>query len=285
LVLAPEDTFSFELFVPNALRRDLDKVVTLHLEREFPLARDQFGVDYQIQEHLLHTEKIRVQVLIAHRTQVDQLRDLAQQWGLRPTRIGAPGAGDAIIGDFLRSPLRFRTMRPTLLERRLFAVVLALGFSLGALIAGQWTYERIVVDSHLRHINSQAQVASRLEARLMHESAPMRDLLKIAHVPDASDVLAALTRTVPSYAWVYRLHVEAPSSGAVVIRIGAFAPPATALVSALEDTHRFGTVQLVSATSAGGPSGLDRLKLTASHAAASPAIFGQDNTVSTSATP
>ncbi len=171
----------------------------------------------------------------------------------------------------------------TLLERRLAAIVVALAVMLGGLIAAQWAYERIVVDAKLRDINAQAQVASRLANRLTRESAPARELLKIARVPDASDVLAALTQTIPSYAWVYQLNIEAPSTGATVISMGAFAPPGTALVSVLQDTHRFGTVQLVSATPAGGPPGLDRLMITASPAAANPPISGQDETGGTSA--
>ncbi len=67
LVLAPEDTFSFDFYVPHALRRDLDKVITLHLESALPLARDQFGVDYLIREHLPGTGKVRIQVIVAHR--------------------------------------------------------------------------------------------------------------------------------------------------------------------------------------------------------------------------
>jgi len=284
LVLAPEDTFSFDLLVPHALRRDLDKVIALHLEGALPLARDQFGVDYQIREHLPSTGKFRVQVLVAHRSQLDRLHDLAQQWQVRPTRIGALGETGSIVGDFLRSPFRFRRMQLTLLERRLSALVLALACMLGALIAGQWAYERIVVDGQLRRIDSEARVASRLAGRLTRESAPAQELVKIAGVPDASDVLGDLTRTVPSYAWVYQLQVEAPTTGDIAIRMGAFAPPATTLVSVLQDARRFGTVQLVSATSGGGPSGLDRLELTASRAAASPTISGQDESGGTSAT-
>ena len=232
LVLAPEDTFSFDLFVPQALCRDLDKVIALHLERELPLARDQFGVDYQIREH--GAGKIRVRVRVAHRMQLDQLRDLAQQWELRPTRIGARGEAGLIVGDFLRSPFRFQTMSLTLLERRLSAVVFALAFMLGALVVGQWAYERIVVDAQLRHINSQAQVASQLDDGLMRQSAPAQDLFNIARVPYASDILAGLTRAVPSYAWVYQLHIEAPSTGAVVIHMEAFAPRTAALLSDLK---------------------------------------------------
>jgi hypothetical protein len=282
LVLAPEDTFSFDLFVPQALRRDLDKVITLHLERELPLARDQFGVDYRIREHLSSTGTIRVQVLVAHRTQLEELRDLAQKWGLRATRIGAPAEGGLIVGDFLRGRFRFGTMTLSPPERRLSAVVSALACTLGALVLGQWTYERIAVHAQLRRVNSQAQLASRLADRLTRESAPARDLLNIERVPDASDALAALTQAVPSYAWVYQLRIEAPSTGAVVIHMEAFAPPSTSLLSDLEDTHRFGTVQLVSATSGVGPSGLDRLKLSASRPAASPVPSEEDEMRDTS---
>lgn len=264
LVLAHDDTFSFDLLVPHALRRDLDKVIALHLESALPFAPDQFAVDYQIREHLPSSGKIRVKVLVAHRRRLDQLRDLAHQWELRPTRISAPGEAGAISGDFIRSSIRFRSIRLSLLERRLSVLVLALALMNGALIVGQWTYERIVIDTELQRVNVQAQIASHLADRLRRESAPVRDLVRIARAPDASDVLADLTRTIPSYAWVYKLHVEASSTGPVAISMGAFAPQATMLVSLLANTHRFGTVQLISATSAGGPGGLDRLALTAS---------------------
>ena len=225
LVLAPEDTLSFELLIPHALGRDLDKVIALRLERELPLARDQFGVDYHVREHLSGTGKIRVQVLVAHRSHLDQLRELAQRWNLRATRIAALSDAGAFVGDFLRNPFRFRMMRLTLLERRLSALVLVLACMLGALTAGQWVYERIVVGAQLRRVDAQAQVASHLTEQLNRESAPARDLLRIMRVPDASDVLAALTRTVPPYAWVYQLTVDAPTSGGASIRMGAFAPP------------------------------------------------------------
>lgn len=267
LVLASADIFSFDLLVPQAGRRDLDKVITLHLETALPLAHDQFGLYYRIRERLPNAGKIWVEVLVAHRTRLDQLRDLAQQWDLRAPRIAAPNEAGGFVGDFIRSPFRFRMIRMTLLERRLATTVLALTVMLGGLIAAQWVYERIVVGAKLRDISAQARVASRLADRLTRESAPARELLKIAAVPDASDVLAALTKAVPSYAWVYELHLEAPSTGAVVIDMGAFAPPSSTLVGDLEATRRFGTVQLDSATSSGGPSGLDRLTLTVSRTA------------------
>ena len=275
LVLAPDDVLKFDLLVPESLGRDLDKVIALHLERELPLARDQFGVDYDVLEHARDTGKIRVRVLVAHRRQIDQLRELAQQWGLRPARIGALGEAGEIIGDFLRSSLRLRTLQLTSFERRLFAVACALGLALAALIAGQWTYERVVVDAQLRRIDSKAAIASHLADRFVRESAAARALLTIARVPDASDLLAALTQAVPSYAWVYQLHAHASSTGATTIHIEAFAPAATALVGVLDGARRFGTVQLISATSVGSSSDLDRLELTASRGAAHSAIFGQ----------
>lgn len=285
LVLAPEDTLRFDLLVPHALGRDLDSAIALQLERELPLAREQLGVDYQMREHLPGSGKNRVQVLVAHRSQLEDVRNRVEQWGLRPVRIRASGEDGAVVGDFLRSPFRFRTMPLSRLERRLLVAVCVLSLMLGTLVAGQWTYERIAVDEQLRRLAPQSELASSLAARLVDESTPARDLINIERVPDASDVLSALTRTIPTYAWVYRLHVDASSTGAVLIRMGAFAPPASALLSILEDTHRFGTVQLISATATGGPAGLDRLKLIASRSPATPTTSVRDSTDTTGVTP
>ncbi|MGA7538944.1 MAG: hypothetical protein WBW93_09260 [Steroidobacteraceae bacterium] len=267
LVLAPSEVFKFDLILPEVPERDLKAMIELHLEREWPVSRDRFAVDYWITQRLRSSCSIRVQVLIARHEHLERLRGLAQGWGLRPVRIGAPNESEKIVGDFLPRRFRFRPFRSLALvplERRLAAAVAVLAFALVAVIAGQWAYERLLVSAALARVSGRATVAVHLAQDFARESLPAWELLRIAAHPDAVDALESLTRSIPANAWVYKLDISAPSTSTPQIRLTAFAPAAATLVDILQRTHHFGTVHLDWAVSNGTRSGLDQLQLTTS---------------------
>lgn len=267
LVLAPSEVFKFDLILPEVSEHDLKAVIDLHLEREWPISRDRFVVDYSIGQRPHSSGSVKVQVLIARHEHLESLRELAQSWGLRAVRIGTADESGKIVGDFLPRRFRFRPIRSVALaplERKLAAAAALLALALAALIAAQWTYERLVVGAALARLSGHATAATRLAHEFASKSLPARQLLQISARPDAADVLGSLTRSIPADAWVYKLDVSAPSSGTPNIQLTAFAPAAATLVDTLQQTHRFGIVRLDWAVSNGTRSGLDQLQLTAS---------------------
>lgn len=270
IVLAPSEVFKFELILPEVPERDLTAMIDLHLEREWPVARDRFSVDHRVVQRLRLRGSIRVEVLLARHEHLEKLRELAQGWGLRLVRIAAAGESGEIVGDFLPRRFRFKPIRAAALaplERNLATATAVLALALTVVIAGQWIYERLVVGAALTRVSQRAAVATRLAHELARQSLPARELLRISTTPDAIDALGSLTRSVPVNAWVYELDVSVPGTGTPKIRLTAFAPAASALVDTLQQTHRFGTVHLDWAMSNGTRSGLDQLQLTASSGA------------------
>lgn len=267
LALAPSEVFTFDLILPEVSERDLEAVIDLHLEREWPVSRDRFAVDYRVLQRVRARRDIKVQVLIARHEHIERLRELAQKWGLRTVRIGSADESGKIVGDFLPRRFRLRPIRSAALaplERKLAAAAVVLALALTAVIAAQWIYERLVVGAALARLNSHATVASHLAHELTGESLPARQLLRISARPDAVDVLGSLTRSIPANAWVYKLDVSVAGGRASNIQLTAFAPAAATLVDILQQTHRFGAVRLDWAVSNGTRSGLDQLQVTAS---------------------
>lgn len=264
IVLAPQDTLQFHHVVPQGLGRDLEKVLALQFERDLPLSPDQFSIDFKIQEHLSSVGKDRVLVLIAHRSTIEQTRELMERWNLRPVRITSVDENSYSVGDFLHKPIRFNRIHLTSLERRLFIGALSLAMLYISIILSQWTYERVTVGAELKTASANALISTRLLNQFAHKAIPARDLRQIMRTPDAADLLATLTGLVPTSVWVYHLRIAAPSTGSLLMHIGAFGPSSTNFVNRLEQSNEFGKVRLVSATNLPNALQSDRFIISAS---------------------
>jgi hypothetical protein len=264
LALAPEHVLSRRLTLPEGVERDLERVITLQLERESPIPPERVCVEHLITERLKQDRRIGVEVLIVHRERLEKLRDLVRAWGLRPMRIGVERSGQ-VIGNFLGNKAASQAMRATRIDRRLAAAGGALAVSCALVIGWQWGYERLEVGRELRKVAVHAANADKLFRQLASAASPGEALVRTMEQPDALDMLTALTNQVPADSWVYDLEITAePASGGPQIRLSGFTPAATLLVDQLGKSGQLTNVRLVSASSAGLGSGQDRLQLTAS---------------------
>ena len=261
---APQYVLAHKLSLPASVERELDQVVALQLERDCPMPLDQVYVDRTgAGKRSREGTKLEVTVLIVQRERVDRLRDLARVWGLRVGRIGMVcGSGD-VIGDFLRTPAALGRLRFTSTDRRLGVVTAILAVGCAALIAFQWGYERVTLGRKLRTLQEPAAAAEKLARQLKRDAAPAEALVSLMRQPDALDVLTTLTQDTPKDTWFYDLDISAQWPQVPRIKLSGFTPVATMLVGALQSRGSLSEVRLVSASSAGLGSGLDRLQLTA----------------------
>jgi hypothetical protein len=266
LLLTPKEVLLSEWSLPEAVERELDRVIRLKLERELPLQPERVYHDHWIAARATEQAQMTVQVLVAHREHLERLRQLAQGWGIRPVRIALaaePARPDLMMGNLLPSRTRLRRQASTAPERLLARAAVVVSIALLSVIAVQWTYERAKVGAEVQRVQTTAKSVRELTRRLAHEEAPVRALLGIQSLPDAADVLISLTETVPADSWVYDFRASAPTSGGAQLELSGFAPAATVLADELDKSMRFGKVRLVWATSAGLGTATDRLQLTA----------------------
>jgi hypothetical protein len=262
-VLASTDALVHELTLPAAVERDIERALDLHLERELPLSRDRVCVDWRLVRREREHRRIIVRVLVAHRDRVEALRDAVAAKGLRPVRVAAFGPSGELLGNLQPRQHRTARLRLTALDRKLALAAASLAVAAACVIAGQWIYERVSVQDEVIQARELAATTGALTRRLREESASAVALVQLMRVPDAVDVLTALTSTTPQDTWAYELDVKPEPAGGYQVKMGGFAPAATTFVDTLEKSPQFGHVRLVSAASAGLGTARDRLQVSA----------------------
>jgi len=259
--LAREEVLLYELTLPASLERELGQVISLRLERDLPLHREQVYVDHWVKERLRRRRQIVVHVLVARRSDVERVRELLAASGLRLARVGVadPSRGPKYVaGNLLPGSFRVRFL--SVRERALAYSVCVVASLWVLLIAGQWIYERTRVGLEIERTAAKADAVRHLMHRLAADEAPARALERVAATPDAAEVLLDLTQTMPRDSWAYALTIWAPDSGEPEVVLSGFTPTATSLVDTLAKSGRFGKLRLVFATASEIGSG-DRLQI------------------------
>jgi hypothetical protein len=262
VALAEQDVLQEDLTLPHAVEHQLDQLIGLKLERELPLRLDSVCADHWIVRRLRPERQIVVRVVIAHRKELERLREHLGAWGLRLIRIG--------IADEMRVGRVRGSLLPPYGRGRLALgpwdrlLLQAAGSILAAwllIVLVQWAYERAQVGAQLEKAELSARTARRLRAQFEQTGESARALARIAEMPDAADALLALTDAMPNDSWVSSLDVAAVGDS-FQIHLSGFTPVATLLADRLSRTPSFKNVQLTAASSAGLGSG-DHLELTA----------------------
>lgn len=263
LALDSEAVLTHDVTFPAAVEQSLEQVVALHLERELPLSRDRLCVEWSVVRRYENAGRIVVRLLAAHREQVERARALAMEKGLRPVRIGMFQPDGTLSGNLLSARPAGDLFRLTLRDSRVGIAAVALALGAIGVIGAQWIYERHHVGRELERVRALAAESETLERRIQSESEGVARLARLTREPDAVDVLAQLTTSVPQDSWTYDLEVSPAKGGGYQIRMAGFVPTATMFVDLLEKEPHLEQVRLVSASSAGLGSGKDHLRVTA----------------------
>jgi hypothetical protein len=224
--------------------RRRSSVLALHLERESPLPREQVAFDYDVAERLRETRRIRIELLIAQRHRLDELRALVEAWGLRVARIGVAESDGTVTGDFTATSLRRGRQSLTVLERRLAASATALAALALLGVVALWGYERLWIGRELATARAGAQAAAQMQAQLQRAQAPLVALREITAATDAAEALAALTPAVPGAAWLFEIDIAAPPGETPRAKMLGFAPNGRTLVETLQVSPSLAEVTL-----------------------------------------
>lgn len=258
--LAPEFALVHRFSLPDALERDLDRVIALQLEREQPLRPDQVSFDWRIVGRSRSERMLTVEVLLAHRRCIERVEALAEAWQVHPIVIGV--ATGKPTGNFVKRTTRSGTLHLSRIEARLALAGAALATLCALTIGAQWIYERVEVGRAVASAKREAAISDRLRRDIESTAMPLAALTGLMRQSDALDVLTVLTERIPADSWVYELDIAARDPVPPEAKLSAFTPTATLLVDLLGKSGDFDHVQLLSAASAGLGFG-DRLQLIA----------------------
>lgn len=239
------------LWLPAGASQNLDAVIELQLERDLPVTRDQVYVDWHIAERRDGPAQIRVAIAVARRSEIDSIRNVTQSWGLRPISIGLVDELGVPEFDFISRIRSGSSVSLGRIDRILIicSAFLALAM-LGTAIGDAW-HQRSSLSAELAATAVQAsKVDQRLE-QLRLLSAPIKALNRRMSVPAVPEILADLTHALPDDSWVFQLEIRAAGDESAEVRLSAFAPVATTLTDALQNSPQFRSVELVGASASG----------------------------------
>jgi len=255
------------LTLPGLLERDLEGVVALQLERDLPIPTEKILIDRRVVARNKATRKMDVEVYVMHRKRVDELLALASGWGLEVFRVGVIASNGELTGNFLRHQDTSELLQLDGRERRLTIAAAGLTLLLGAVIAGQWLYERWTVGRQLSQVHAVAMAADRAEQRLKQDAVITRRMIRLMQQPDALDRVNDLTRLLPADVWLSEIELTAAPFEKNHLKAMGFAPAATAMIETLQAAKQFEAVKLIASTPTGLGAASDRVELSATYRA------------------
>ena len=243
--LAADQVVVREIPLPAA-RADRAGLVRLYLERELPLALERFYYTHREIRRVRGGEPMMCQVLVAHRSTVDELVRQFRHWGLKPSIVGLAEGTTGVVGNVLPSTRRGWQLGVLKKGDRRWARAAAILACVWIGVMGvQWALERVRVNRVATESHNAALKVAELAGRIERAAMPAQSLNQIMMTPDAVDVLATLSERVPADSWTYELSIESPLNAHADVKMTGFAPSALALTEALERAPELTDVTLV----------------------------------------
>ncbi|MGQ9367936.1 PilN domain-containing protein [Azospirillum sp. ST 5-10] len=224
--------------VPAVAESDLRGLLAYEMDRQTPFAPDQIHFDFAVAGRSPDGGRLRIDLAVVLRREVEAALALAERAGLRVRSLGAAGDGGTPVGFDLLPPERRRPgggRRAGALAAVAAAVLVA--------AAGAGLYRQAAATEEARRalaaLRAQAESTAELRGGVERLEALDRRLrARKAAEPPFLSVLRELTDTLPDDTWLTRL---ALAEGRLDL-VGA-SRTASALVGALEDRPLFAEVR------------------------------------------
>lgn len=276
VALSSEFALTRELVFPEATERELDRVIPLYLEREFPLSLSAISFSYSILRRMRATRQLVVRIVIVRRDDLDAVLTAVRSWGMIPVQVGMSDETSYVRGNFMQQTARRIDKSWGAMERWLFAFWVLCGLAVVVTIATHWGYERHRLGLVLSQVQASAATVKAASARVEDKVVPAQRLAKITSSPDAADILTKLTERTPADTWIYQLTVDADPDVVPVLNLSAVTSATLDYLKTLDSTPEFDHVKLGSVTAEADRTGMKKIKLTASWSAVGDASVPTD---------
>ncbi len=206
VVLAPGEALVRVLPMPDLPERDLRRMVELGVDRLIPFPPAEAAVALDVAELTDGDGRRTVRLAAAPRATVDAVLRSAEAAGIAPVALLARGEGVEI--DLLPS----LSAPPTARDRRVRAVAWAVMAALLVFNVGLWIWRDVRDLDVLKDAAAQrrpvAERVERLRRTLRGEAERVRARVAARAANEPLRTLDALSRAIPSDAWVQRLTLD-----------------------------------------------------------------------------
>lgn len=263
IALSSDYAIAHELVLPETTESQLDRIIPLYLEREFPLMLSAVSFSFSVVNRLRDARQIVVKIVVVRKAQLDELMIASQAWGLRVVKVGLAEGASGVAGNFIQHKPNTRSESIGGINRWLLISSAALGLLFLAVVGIEWSFERSTVASVLVQAKSNAQIAEKTFDELQSKAAPAVRLAAISRQADAADILNRLTERSPADTWVYQLSIETRQGSVSKLSWSAATPRSLEYIETIERSPEFANVKLVSSASDVNNASLVKVKLTA----------------------
>ena len=228
--------------LPAAAEENLREVLSFDMDRLTPFTADQVYYDARLLERDPETRRIKAEITVLPRTQVDPMVEMLRRLGLEPEAVALPRGTDSNRLPW-RVPLVTNGTGQKKVIRRLPAALLALAvlFLIAAIVVSLERDRRRLdaLDVDVAAARKEADEGRRLEeeiARLESRGDFIVDRKRAR--PPVVEILSELTRTLPDDTWLYRLRLTDQE-----LQTFGYSPNASALISLIESSGLFSNAQ------------------------------------------
>jgi len=229
-----------QLILPAAAEENLDQVLRFEMDRHTPFKADEVAFDWHIVERYPDTKKIKLELVIAPKQQIDTIAQSCQDKGLRLRGINLKNGeeGTSLASDINLLPAPFRSKKN---RRQLIWNVLLVALFVGLLQLVLW----LSVNNRQQAINDYEEQVDTLREQ-SREVISLRERIKNAEdsasflstekqqQPMLLDLVAEVTRLLPDEAWLQRFQVN---NGKV--QLSGQSPDTSALIGLLQQSKIF----------------------------------------------
>jgi len=256
LFLPTERVLILTLSYPVEVMQNIERVLQHDLEKQIPLALSE--VDYiYVTENTSSNEKVTVHVAVVKKAERLILQTLASEFG------GRVICTTAVLYEKWGSRIDFFKVDSSATERTSarngFYLWLNLSIVLAIFVVPIY-YAQVRLDNVVKVTSEERQRAKQLlkTVRSVREQANGESHLieELNQIPSATEILALLSRTITSQAWIIRLDYDGQK-----IRLHGEADSASAVTDDLNRLDRFENIKFTSSIVKNAQTGKESFKL------------------------
>jgi general secretion pathway protein L len=263
VALMPRQVLCRQLTLPQAAEENLCQVLGFEMDRQTPFTSEQVYYDYRVIERDPQTHRLRVELFVALRKQVDSALARVSRWGLRPVAVdmlASEASGQLADINLLPSEYRPETDGSRAkLNLWLFTLIGVLSVTAVGIPLLQHRKTTIDLRQQAAEAQRQAEEVAQLREAMDHSLEAATFVVdKKRSEPVMVDILNELTGLIPDDTWIQLLELKGNE-----VRLQGESGAASALIGIIEASPLFEQASFRSPVTRIPTSGRERFNLTA----------------------
>jgi len=237
IALAAQRVLRKTLDLPLAAEGELANLLRFELDRQTPFSPEQASYDYRVESRDRMSGRMKVEIAVAPREEVERALALAADWGLAPDIVTAAGDEESEQSFDLSGRIQPNGVGGRAVLAAVLAVVAAGLVAVGVALPLEWQATAAEeAEQTLAAARTAARESTQLREELVRRRQDARFLIdRKLNTRLTVSVLADLTRLLPDDTYLFELRLEGGR-----VRLRGYAPSASPLLELFEAHPRFG---------------------------------------------